>query len=131
MKTPQVQSRPTPFSALARAQVLHVIADALLLQPRRTRRVVALRIGLGGPPLSWAAIGRAIGRSPERARQIYLAAIRATRATIRHVHPGLGACMVLPHDFADKHKPWIVRTRFYAVHGTADLYPSTYERSIP
>lgn len=63
-------NRPSPELAIAMSQSRKKVVAAIAVLPERNRRLVLLRFGFDGEELTLAAIGRRIGVSRERARQI-------------------------------------------------------------
>lgn len=66
-----------PFEAVARKDARHRLAEALASLPERERRVVSERSGFDGPSRNLVEVGRRLGVSRERARQLESSALRA------------------------------------------------------
>ncbi len=66
-----------PFEAAARKDARHRLAEALASLPERERRVVSERAGFDGTCRSLVEVGRRLGVSRERARQLESSALRA------------------------------------------------------
>jgi RNA polymerase primary sigma factor len=73
---------PSPDDAAYRALLRQHVQAALATLPARERMVLQLRFGLAGHrPHTLGEIGRRLGLTPERARQLESAALRRLRAT--------------------------------------------------
>jgi RNA polymerase primary sigma factor len=73
---------PSPDDAAYRALLRQHVQAALATLPERERMVLQLRFGLTGHhPHALSEIGRRLGLTRERARQLECAALRRLRAT--------------------------------------------------
>lgn len=68
-----------PADVVARDDARYRLAKALAALPERERTILSKRVGLDGPPLSLAAIGKGLGISRERVRQLEGAALKELR----------------------------------------------------
>ena len=77
-----------PDDALERLAVADLVRHGLAELPERTRRVLELRFGLAdGPPLTLGEIGRELGVSRERVRQLEADGLRRLRLALRPLRP--------------------------------------------
>lgn len=76
-----------PVTEDERAEVEEFVGEALRRLPIQLRRVITMRYGLGGAtPMKLREIGRSLGVTKERARQILMAAMLRITVPIRN-HP--------------------------------------------
>jgi RNA polymerase primary sigma factor len=68
-----------PAEEVAREDARHRLADALSTLPEREKTVLAGRVGLDGEPRTLTDIGKSLGVSRERARQLHDAALKKLR----------------------------------------------------
>lgn len=85
------EDAPDPDDALAAAEMGATVAGLLALLPERERQILALRYGLGGTAThTLDEIGRAMGLTRERVRQLEAAALERLRGV-----PGLSHAAAL------------------------------------
>jgi RNA polymerase sigma factor (sigma-70 family) len=73
-----------PVDLLERAERSADLHAAVSRLPRRQQFVIDSHFGLTGPPQTLETIGRSLGVTRERVRQIENDALRALRATLDH-----------------------------------------------
>jgi RNA polymerase primary sigma factor len=68
-----------PAEEVAREDARRRLADALAALPEREKTVLSERVGLDGEPRTLTDIGKSLGISRERARQLHDAAVKKLR----------------------------------------------------